>query len=571
MVKKYLITTRDKSTWPKGECKKLFLGSWCIPFEKKVDYEVLPYHWDNRNKLFEDYKYIQNFSFKVLKSLAKTLNQIHKIDYDIKKWDLIIGFWVSYFIQVIYDRWECISNIEKKSFYSICHKENLEELIPLDSKKFVSDTSNSDRFNSFIYSLIMEHKGNFNLTFLKARNKINHPKKVRSKKRFLIKTYDFFYSKFTKPNSPFIYNPYLSIINQIYLSFHFRCLPALSYNEKKINSNPDLTQRNWRLDLDTNSDFEKFIIKIIPKLIPVTYLEGFKKVLNQISISNLPKSPRFIFTANSFYFDDFFKIYAAKSKLKNSKLLTMQHGGNYGTTKFNYYQDYQTSISDIFFSWGWSNDKKVKPLGYLNKSNSIFFPYSKKREVLLVTTTLPRYSYTLYSIPIASQWLNYFENQIQFTNHLNKVVRKNLTIRLSHEDYMWESKKRWEKFYSDLKIDNGLIPMRKLIVKTKIYVSTYNATTFLESLYMDIPTIIFWDKKYWEMNDFTFNLFEKLKAVKVFHESPVSAANHVNNIFNNPEIWWRSFEVKSAVKEVKRHFCKKTKIKELVNGIRNHI
>ena len=79
------------------------------------------------------------------------------------------------------------------------------------------------------------------------------------------------------------------------------------------------------MDLDTNSDFEKFIIKIIPKLIPVSYLEGFKKVLDQISISNLPKSPRFIFTANSFYFDDFFKIYAAKAKLKNSKLLTMQH------------------------------------------------------------------------------------------------------------------------------------------------------------------------------------------------------------------------------------------------------
>ena len=136
MVKKYLITTRDKSTWPKGDCKKLFLGSWCILFEKKVDYEVRPYHWDNRNKLFEDYKDIQKFSFKVLKSLAKMLNQIHKIDYDIKNWDLIIGFWVSYFIQVIYDRWECISNIEKKSFYSICHKENLEELISLDSKNF---------------------------------------------------------------------------------------------------------------------------------------------------------------------------------------------------------------------------------------------------------------------------------------------------------------------------------------------------------------------------------------------------------------------------------------------------
>ena len=61
------------------------------------------------------------------------------------------------------------------------------------------------------------------------------------------------------------------------------------------------------------------------------------------------------------------------------------------------------------------------------------------------------------------------------------------------------------------------------------------------------------------MNDLSYNLFEKLKGVKIFHESPVSAANHLNNIFNNPEIWWRSFEVKSAVKEVKRHFVRKQK------------
>ena len=39
-----------------------------------------------------------------------------------------------------------------------------------------------------------------------------------------------------------------------------------------------------------------------------------------------------------------------------------------------------------------------------------------------------------------------------------------------------------EKIFPDLEIDNGIIPIKKLILKTKIYVSTYNATTFLESL-----------------------------------------------------------------------------------------
>ena len=201
MVKEYLITTRDKLTWPKANHNSFFLGKWCIPFSKKenkFDKITLDYHWDDRNKLYNDYLYTQKFSMRVLNSLGNKLNQIHNVDYEIQHWNLIIGFWLTYFIQVIFDRWESISKSGKKTYYSICYKESSEELIPLDSKDFIIKTTESDRFNSFIYSLIMQKKGNFNLIFiedpLSKKNYLKPIKKVKSSRRI----YNFLYSKLTK-------------------------------------------------------------------------------------------------------------------------------------------------------------------------------------------------------------------------------------------------------------------------------------------------------------------------------------------------------------------------------------
>ena len=57
-----LITTADQRFWKTDE-PVLFLGEWCKLFSQKavwekLDYEVLPYHWDDRGKLYNDYLYL---------------------------------------------------------------------------------------------------------------------------------------------------------------------------------------------------------------------------------------------------------------------------------------------------------------------------------------------------------------------------------------------------------------------------------------------------------------------------------------------------------------------------------
>ena len=578
--KNYLITTSDLSTWPEEKCKIIFLGEWCKPYSKtkelsKLNSTTLKYHWDDRNKLYKDYLYIKSFSSKILNSLVPKLNQIHNLNYEFDYWNLIIGFWILNFVEMIFDRWESISILDHKEYFSIIHRLDYDELIPPDSKSFADKMRFSDRYNSIIYALIMNFKGNFKLINKKKGQEFNFWHKGDTngfknlQKKFLKKIYSLIYCCFIKENAPVILNSYLSLFDKFLLALKFNTLPVLGYSKQTSNLKPDLNFRNWNLDINYDSDFEEFISNQIPKMMPMIYLEGFKKVSNNFSGFKFPNSPKFIFNSVETYHDDHFKIYAANCKKNESKLLTYQHGGNYGTSKFNSLDDYQLSISDIFFSWGWSsNNSKVVPLGYLNKMRKVNTNNRKKTEIFMVTSTLPRYSNYIYSHPISSQWLDYFDEQAQFVKNLNESVRRNLKIRIYQHDYEWEQISRWNNIFSDLKIDNGLKQMRSLMPKIAICISTYHGTTFLESIYLNIPTIIFWKPNHWELNEISKEMFNKLKDIKVFHESPFSAASHLNDIVNEPLEWWNKTEVKLVIKEFKNKYCRKTNINQLIKEIK---
>ena len=59
-----LVTTAMEKSWGTGE-ELCFLGTWCCLYSrkevwKKRSYEVLPYHWDDRQKAFDDFHYLQS-------------------------------------------------------------------------------------------------------------------------------------------------------------------------------------------------------------------------------------------------------------------------------------------------------------------------------------------------------------------------------------------------------------------------------------------------------------------------------------------------------------------------------
>ena len=78
----------------------------------------------------------------------------------------------------------------------------------------------------------------------------------------------------------------------------------------------------------------------------------------------------------------------------------------------------------------------------------------------------------------------------------------------------------------------------KLITQCRIYVSTYNATTFLESLSLNVPTIMFWNPEHWELREEAKPYFQGLLNIGILHYTHQSAAKYVVDVWDHVEGWW---------------------------------
>ena len=134
-----------------------------------------------------------------------------------------------------------------------------------------------------------------------------------------------------------------------------------------------------------------------------------------------------------------------------------------------------------------------------------------------------------------------------------KELCEKVLLRRHNRDYGWDQVARWKNSNLDIQYDDGKESIQALIRKSRLYISTYNATTYLESLSWNVPTIIFWNPAHWELNEQAKPYINQLKTVGIFHETPESAAKHLSEIWDDIPQWWNSIEVQ----QVKDKFCER--------------
>lgn len=574
MNKKTLVTSAINLE-EKNNDILLYLGKWCLNKHdlKKSDYinhTILPYHWDNREKLYNDYIYLDNFYEKILKEISYSLNRIHKTDYSIRYWRILIGPWLGYFIHIIFDRWSNIDQARKNKeiSYAIIQSNEYDEIVPKNMSNF-QELIRTDYWNHYIYSYILINFTNIKCKYLGNNQKIKEFKnqrsvKIKSKlKKKLQEFYNFFLNFFVRDTDVFIINSYLSKKNEFLLNIKLKQIPKF-YSEisKNFDSKLDLCKRGWKLSGQSNNEFEILLRELIPQQIPFDYIEDYNDLVKFVSNLQWPKKPNAIFTSGSYISDDIFKFYAAKKTEQGSPLVIGQHGGGTGTYNFSFNEEHQIKICDLYLSWGWENiqSNKIKPIGQLKDIKKIDIDYVNNDKLLLVTIKIPKYSSRIVSTPISSQWVNYYEDQCKFIESLLPKIRESLTVRLKLLDTIGlePSYERWKNKFPSLDINRGSSNIKSLIIQSKIYVSTYNATTFLESFSYNIPTVIFWDKNMWELRDSAKKYYDQLKMSKILHDSPISAADHINNIWNDIDDWWSSDIVKNSRKTFLNQYSKKS-------------
>jgi len=360
-----------------------------------------------------------------------------------------------------------------------------------------------------------------------------------------------------KDSEYFFKDTYLPLFQDLRLQIKLGQFPKLWRSPECESVKIDMEKRQWSLDKnDSSDDFTNILRKLIPLHIPIDYFEGYN-TLKRISEKNSwPNSPKGIFTSVAYSKDDVFKIWAANKVEFGASLIIGQHGGHFGTSSLSFDESHQMKIADKFISWGWEdpNISIIKPVGNLKEFNTKV-NYSSKGFALLVETEYPQYSYHLRAVPISSQTLYYFEDQYNFVNALPLALQEQVVVRLpgntSLGEFNWSSELRWLDRSPNVRIDSRKQTIKSLVKDIRIVISTVNSTSLLESLIWNVPTIIFWDVKYWELKESVQPYFDLLESVGIFHKTPESAASKMIEVWDDVSVWWES----DIVQDARNEFC----------------
>jgi putative transferase (TIGR04331 family) len=570
-VSRVLVTTADETTWPKDKNHPvLFLGAWCQIFSRRsvwqsMDYKVASYHWDDREKLFIDYKYLQVLHEQLLQELTVKLNDIHSVNYSTRYWRILIGPWLGYFTQVLFDRWYMLKQVLEQQSFSECYITNY-----ISGSTVANDMGDfnakmvTDDWNEAIYGQLLEYCWPDEIKIEKAsKAKTLKPTLIKDKqnksfkshlKKIVEKALLLFNRLASKEDGYFFISTYLPYKVNCRLQVALGQIPQLWRLVPAPITPVDDEQRRWHLESSNiNPDtFDSVIRHFIPLHLPTLYLEGYPILVKKVEQLPWPRKPKAIFTSNSYSADDTFKAWSASKTELKIPLIIGQHGGNLGMTPFAFHEEHQITIADQWLSWGWVDSERpqIEPIGNL-KDVSNNQDYERKGQALIVGMSLPRYSYHLFAIPISSQWLDYHKELILFLNTLPIKLRNQIVFRPYPAEYGWEQVARVKESFSEISIAPRQKNMRSLIKKSRIYISTYNATTYLESLNWNVPTIMFWNPNHWEIKPEVKPYFELLKSVGIFHESPESAAQQMIKVWDDVDLWWYSDDVQS----VRHQFC----------------
>lgn len=567
---RYLVLTANELTWPK-KTPILFLGNWCITSERRLfvedlDFLVVPYHFDDRKLLYTAYEYCQKIHEKLLDDLTTILNEIFETDNDKMYWRILLGYWLWTFVVVFYDRYLSLSNVLNTYINIETTVLNKKSHIITESTLGFFGLTTTDKFNLQIYSQIWENlNGNIqnNIIIEHSESRCAKKGKVgRYQNLFSFQIFQWFYGVLMSKADVWTFRA--NIQKTSYIKWFFKLKGKIFPLEMLIDkfekgvpiTEVDYESRNnlkinlKKRALKNDDEFYRICLELISVNIPISIFERYSNIKNIIN-KVIKKNPIAMVSSNGFV-SDVWNILSAEKAKAGTKLINTQHGGGYGIQMFDGNEKHESEVADIFITMGWggsANKNKYVPMPcpVINqiKCNTL----GKNKKILIIMNTYPRYFYRMFSHPIGkyvSVYLKWFDD---FLDYLDDNVSSNTLVRLHPTDYEPGRQKAIKQKHAKLQFDDYSKSFNYQLAQCKVAVSDTNQTTYLQSMAMNIPTIVFWNPKSTELRLEAQSFIDDLVKVRILHYSPESAATFLNQNFNTISEWWNSSEVQETRKQ----------------------
>uniref|UniRef100_UPI003AF6CFF3 LIC12162 family transferase n=1 Tax=Campylobacter hyointestinalis TaxID=198 RepID=UPI003AF6CFF3 len=550
----HLATTALDEFWDKKADKIIFLGEWCktnsdIKYLKA--YETMPFLWSNEQVVKAAFKECWNIYDEIMPILSNYLNNVHGIDKSSRYWKIIIGNWLWSFIQIVYDRYRCIEEFIKaysKFDTFVLHKDNY--ITPVEYKDFIANIS-SDAYNLQLYSQIFEYLG---YKFRTKRYEIGQAytySQQNSKIREI--SYRLLNIFFAKKPSVVISNGYFSNkFSTLNLAFKSKGKIFFDhfYDSFSVSVDKNVALREELSEYyDGDNKFIKLLFALFEQNFPLLFLEGFSD-MRKVALNKKSTKAKVYVTANYLYYNYLYKFFIAEHIDKIS-LVGIQHGGSYGVDNFCNAEMYERDILDYFITFGWEDNYHTKACTDEKLNQKI--KSKKNGYILFVMNDMLKYLYRMDLFYQSSAIkLAYLPKTLSFFNSIGSIDR--FLVRTYPVDSGFKIKQTIRNTFPNIKLDDHSKTFHCRLKNARLFVSDHMNTTYLETLAMNFPTVIFIDKNYYSFRK--PEIIQLLIDAKILFYDEIEAAHHINSIYDNIDDWWLSDEVQKARREFCYHYAR---------------
>ncbi len=267
------------------------------------------------------------------------------------------------------------------------------------------------------------------------------------------------------------------------------------------------------------------------------------------------KQPKVRMAIISMYEDAGYRQKLAIWRARGGRLISMQHGGNYGMMALTCAAEFVEYSQHAFVTWGWTGYQSVHS-GLPERRHFIPLPAPKLARisnawkkggssVLFVGTEIASYSYQLDSHPTPLENLAYRADKDRFLSRLDRAIRSCILYRPyfptpgALDDAAWILAR-----YPHMHLLSGdLLPR---LLSCRLLILDHHGTVLLEAMAANVPTVCFWNQGHWPLSCAFNDVLPVLKDAGIWHADTDSAAAHIQNIWPSPEKWWFSDKVQQA-------------------------
>jgi putative transferase (TIGR04331 family) len=547
----------------------VFLGEWCKKYDtKRDDNLVISFLWDKAYKCDTASARCWKVYDIILPLIASSLNQVHGVKKSHKYWELIIGNWLFTFINVIYDRYYTLDSFihSYPEFDTILLSKDC-YVVPVEYDDFISKVCD-DGYNLQLYSQILRFLGyEFESKEYIVGQKDSYVADNKKVKR------DIFFkimSLFGAKPAVTVTAPYFSAGISSYFKLFWESRGTVIFDDFSdsfsIDMQIDRQARESLSDLAKGSDdvFLRLVVSLLPQNFPMLFLEGYH-AMRDVAISRDKPKTKLYATANALHGNYLYKFWMAEYS-NEIKLVSVQHGGGYGIDFLNSPEIYERRIVDRFLTWGWKESEKTIPSTHekLNMKNS----QKHKAYILYVAKAGMRYMVRFQSSYNSSaNNLDYKHTVISFFECVGDVKR--FLFRGYPRDYGFGVNQKIIAHFPDMTVDDHSESFHDRLKKARLFVCDHMHTTYLETLAVNFPTVIFVDSNYYSFR--RPEIVQRLVDAKILWYDEKKAAEHINAIYDDIDSWWMSEEVQSAREEFCYHYARASDnwARDWVNAFKN--